>query len=98
MENVKAVKALIMNGENVFICSKAINEAAKMGKIDWLKKFIPELNIDNIIIIVGSGRKVDFIRTETAILVDDDMKNIRPWAKAGYDYIYVEEKGAPIAV
>jgi 5'(3')-deoxyribonucleotidase len=98
MENVKTVRSLIMKGENVYICSKAINNDAKQGKIDWLKKFIPEMKAENIIIIVGSGRKVDFIRTETAILVDDDMKNIRPWVKAGYDYIYVEHKGEAIAI
>ena len=75
--------------------SKAANEDAKAGKIDWLAKFIPEMVIANIIIIVGAGRKVDYIKEE-GILVDDDIKNIRQWIKAGHTAIHVEQKGGRI--
>ena len=95
MENVEIVRNLVIT-ENVYILSKAANEDAKLGKLEWLARYIPELNRNHIIIIVGNGKKVDYIRTENGILIDDDMKNINPWRKAGFDYIYIEEKGAKI--
>ena len=95
MENVEIVRNLVIT-ENVYILSKAANEDAKLGKLEWLARYIPELNRNHIIIIVGNGKKVDYIRTENGFLIDDDMKNINPWRKAGFDYIYIEEKGAKI--
>ena len=98
MANVNIVKSLIANGHEVYILSKAASEDARLGKIDWLEKHIPELAYENIIIIVGNGKKVDYMATDDGILVDDDMKNIRPWTKAGHQAIYVEVKGETIAL
>jgi 5'(3')-deoxyribonucleotidase len=98
MENVNIVRQLIASGNEVYILSKAASETAKQGKFDWLAKYIPEMQTENIIVLVGNGRKVDYIRTTTGILVDDDMRNIRPWAKAGYEYIHVEVKGMTITL
>lgn len=98
MGNINVVKTLIAQGHEVYILSKAANDAAKMGKFDWLAKYIPEIKASNIIVIVGNGKKVDYIKTATGVLVDDDMKNIRPWVKAGYDYIHVEVKGMTITL
>ncbi len=97
MDNVNLVRNLIAQGEKVYILSKAARETAKMGKIDWLAHYIPEMTIENIIIIVGNGKKIDFIR-EDGILVDDDMKNIRPWVKAGQKAIHLEIKGMTITL
>ena len=97
MNNVEIVRNLIAKGEKVYILSKAARETAKMGKIDWLARYIPEMTIENIIIIVGNGKKIDYIK-EDGILVDDDMKNVRPWVKAGQKAIYLEVKGATIAL
>lgn len=94
-ENVAAVRSLIASGVQVYILTKAANEDGKAGKIDWLGHYIPELTAEQFICIVGSGRKVDFIR-EDGILVDDDMKNIRQWVKAGHEAIFVEIKGGKI--
>lgn len=98
MANINIVKSLIANGHKVYILSKAASEDARLGKIDWLEKYIPELAYENIIIIVGNGKKVDYMATADGILVDDDMKNIRPWTKAGHQAIYVEVKGETIAL
>ena len=97
MENVKIVRNLIAKGEKVYILSKAARETSKMGKIEWLARYIPELKAENIIIIVGNGKKVDYIK-EDGILVDDDVKNINPWIKAGHPAIHVEVKGMTIAL
>ena len=95
VENVKTVRNLIAHGEQVYILTKAANEDAKAGKIDWLAKYIPEITNEQFICIVGSGRKVDYIR-EAGILVDDDIKNIRQWVKGGFEGYLVETKGAAV--
>ena len=95
IENVKTVRNLIAHGEQVYILTKAANEDAKAGKIDWLAKYIPEITAKQFICIVGSGRKVDYIR-EAGILVDDDIKNIRQWVKGGFEGYLVEAKGAAV--
>lgn len=96
MDNINLVRHLIACGENVYIVSKAASENAKLGKYDWLAKYIPELMIDNIFVIVGNGKKTDYIKTEVAILIDDDIKNCRQWTKAGYQAIHLEIKGSTI--
>ena len=96
-ENVALVRDLIFKGVKVYILTKAANEDGKMGKIDWLIKNIPELDLDNFICIVGNGKKVNFIR-EDGILVDDDEKNLKPWAKAGHGVYLVAEKGGKISL
>ena len=97
VENVSLVRSLIAAGRQVYILTKAANEDGKMGKIDWLAHYIPEITIEQFICIVGSGRKVDYIR-EDGMLIDDDPRNIRQWEKAGYVGYLVEEKGGYIAL
>ena len=59
MANVNLVKSLIANGKSVYILSKAASENAKLGKLDWLAKHIPELIPKRVIVIVGNGKKTD---------------------------------------
>ena len=98
MKNVEIVRNLITSGKSVYILSKAASEDARLGKLDWLAKYIPELNPKRVIVIVGNGKKVDYMKTKTGILIDDDMKNIRPWIKAGHKAIHLEVKGQVIAI
>ena len=94
-DNVALVRSLIAEGIKVYILTKAANEAGKAGKIDWLANYIPEITAEQFICIVGSGRKVDFVR-EAGVLVDDDPKNIRQWEKGGFTGLLVTEKGGRI--
>ena len=98
MANVNLVRSLIANGKSVYILSKAASENAKLGKLDWLAKHIPELNPKRVIVIVGSGKKTDYMVTKTGILVDDDIKNTRPWVKAGHKAITLEYRGQAVAL
>lgn len=98
VENVELVRELIRNGKSVYILSKAASESARLGKLDWLAKYIPELNPKRVIVIVGNGKKVDFMRTKTGVLIDDDIKNTRPWIKAGYKAITLEFRGQTVAL
>ena len=93
--NVALVRELIALGQRVYILTKAANEAGKAGKVEWLAKYIPEMDAEHFICIVGHAKKVDYIREE-GMLVDDDMKNLRPWKKAGHEIYFVESKGAEI--
>lgn len=97
-ENVEIVRNLIKNGKSVYILSKAASENARLGKMDWLAKYIPELSKKRIIVIVGNGKKVDHMKTKTGILIDDDIKNTRPWVKAGHKAVTLEYKGQKVAL
>jgi 5'(3')-deoxyribonucleotidase len=98
MENVKIIRDLLANKKSVYILTKAISEEAKQGKLDWLARYIPELDTKRVIVIVGNGKKVDYMRTKTGILIDDDIKNTRPWEKAGHKAITLEYKGQTITL
>ena len=43
-----------------------------------------------------NGKKVDFMRTKTGVLIDDDIKNTRPWIKAGHKAVTLEYKGQKV--
>ena len=58
MHNIKIIKGLISQGHNVYILSKAASETDKLGKIDWLAKYLPEIPIDHIIVLIGGGKKM----------------------------------------
>lgn len=94
--NINVVRYLIAEGFNVFINSAAASESAKQAKIDWLAEYLPELDDDHIIILVGHTKKVDAMVTEDGILVDDTKSNINAWRKAGHQALYLEEKGATV--
>ena len=95
-DNVRLVRNMMAHGHKVYILTKAANEEARLGKVEWLAKYIPELTEEQFICIVGHGKKIDFIR-EDGMLIDDDMKNLRPWAKAGQETYFVEVRGQAIA-
>lgn len=96
-ENVKMVRNLIAAGSLVYILTKAANEDARQGKLDWLAKYIPEMTTERFICIVGYGRKVDFIR-EDGVLVDDDPKNTRQWVKGGHEALLLSYKGEAVTL
>jgi len=95
MNNVAVVKNLIAKGDKVYILTMAASENAKLGKLDWLRKYLPEIAMNDFICIVGNGRKVDHIK-EPGTLIDDSAKNTRPWQKMGYPAILLEEKGKTV--
>lgn len=96
MENVQTVKNLITDGNTVYILTKGASEEAKQGKIDWLAKYLPEIDIKNYFIcIIGYGKKVDHIREE-GLLIDDDKTNINQWIKGGHEGLLLEYKGQKV--
>lgn len=83
--NVSFVNKLIENNFNVFILSASPNDNADNDKIKWLKRFLPHLQPQNIIIIRNGQNKADFVLTkENNILFDDYGKNCRDFLNRGY--------------
>lgn len=80
--------------ETVYILTEAANEEAKLGKIDWLAKYIPEFPMHNFLCIVGHGKKVNYIH-EAGMLIDDNARNTRAWEKAGFPVMLIQ-RGAKI--
>lgn len=93
--NVKLLNKLIAEGVTCYILTKAANEDARAGKLDWLSRYVPDLDLEHFICIVGYGKKVDYIREE-GILIDDDEKNIKQWIKARHTAIHLKIKGEKI--
>lgn len=94
--NVDLLNSLMAQGITCYILTKAANADGAQGKVDWLKKYVPAMDADHIIII-NKGRKVDNIR-EAGVLIDDDMTNCKQWNKAGYTSIYLETKGQAVTL
>lgn len=76
--NVKAVKELARYNE-VYILTASPNPRADKDKIKWLKKYMPFIAKENIIICRNGERKVDFMKSDLGILLDDYGKNLQEW-------------------
>jgi len=95
-ENVATLRALILAGNTCYILTKAANADGAMGKVEWLAKYVPEMDADHTIILT-KGRKVDAIR-EDGILVDDDSANTRQWERTGHRAILLTAKGEAVRI
>ena len=95
-ENVDTLRKLIAAGHTCYILTKAANADGAMGKVEWLAKYVPEMDADHTIILT-KGRKVDAIR-EDGILVDDDSANTRQWERAGHRAILLTTKGEAVRI
>lgn len=76
--NVKAVKELARYNE-VYILTASPNPRADKDKIKWLKKYMPFIAKENIIICRLGERKVDFMKSDYGILLDDYGVNLQEW-------------------
>ena len=94
--NVQTVRNLIAEGHTCYILTKAANADGAQGKVEWLAKYIPEMDEAHTIIIT-KGRKVDNIR-EDGVLIDDDSANTRQWEKAGHRAILLTTKGEAVRI
>lgn len=95
-ENVETLRSLIAAGHTCYILTKAANAEGAMGKVEWLAKYVPEMDAEHTIIIT-KGRKVDNIR-EDGVLIDDDSANTRQWERAGHTAILLTTKGEAVRI
>lgn len=80
--NIYALRVLNqLKNVRVFILSASPNRHADNDKKEWLKKYLPELESDQIIIMRNGKKKVNYMKTADGILLDDYSKNIQEWTE-----------------
>lgn len=78
-DNVKGLMELSKHYD-VYILTASPNPRADKDKIKWLKKYLPFINIKQVLICRLGERKVDFMVNEKlGILLDDYGKNLQEW-------------------
>ena len=92
--NVLLVRWLIDQGYEVYILSRAMNDANKRGKMEWLRRYLPRLPKDHIILI-NDTHKEDYM-TKPGLLIDDTESNCKRWHENGYPAYYLYPKGSNI--
>ena len=75
---------------NVYIMSASPNNRADSDKIEWIKKYLPNMPIENIIICrIGENKAkiveqtLNIIIDDTCYLLDDYTKNLQEWEDMG---------------
>lgn len=82
---VNDIRNLIKCGRNVYILSKCVDTPyCAVEKIAWLKKYLPEINPEKIILIGDEMTKVEKVKQlgfadDVNILIDDYGKNLTEW-------------------
>ena len=83
-KNVRFISNLIKKGYNVKILSASPNQQADSDKIEWLKKHLPNLDIENVILCRNGENKAKFaVNISNSILIDDYTNNLIDWKKSG---------------
>lgn len=92
-KNKWAFEQLLANESvNVFVLSASPNRRCDKDKKAWLNFYFPQIKRRNIIIMRNGKKKVDYMKTETGVLLDDYGKNCREWLeKKGNKSIKVEK-------
>ncbi len=88
-DNIEIVNKLATKG-NLFIISASPNEQADKDKMEWIKKYLPNICLDNITICRIGENKAKIIQEKYAVtfdascfLLDDYTKNLWEWEQMG---------------
>lgn len=88
-KGIENINEMVKNG-NVYIISASPNIYADIDKKTWLKKYIPDLKNENILLCRNGQNKAKFIENKLEIridkncfLLDDYTKNLIEWEQAG---------------
>jgi 5'(3')-deoxyribonucleotidase len=90
-KGLEMVAALYATNAEIFILSACIPTAyCKPEKMAWIKKYLPFIRQENIILMeVGGNKASEFIKAtesqidEMDLLFDDYGKNLKDWYEAG---------------
>lgn len=78
-KNLNAIKQVLENPTfRVFILTASPNETCDIDKRLWLKAYLPNLPMKNVIVCRIGENKGDYMKYRGALL-DDYGKNIRQW-------------------
>lgn len=88
-KGIENINEMVKNG-NVYIISASPNIYADIDKKQWIKKYIPNLKNENILLCRNGQNKAHFIENKLGIkidkscyLLDDYTKNLVEWEQAG---------------
>ena len=88
-KGIENINEMVKNG-NVYIISASPNMYADIDKKTWLKKYIPNLKSENILLCRNGENKAKFIENKlgikidkTCFLLDDYTKNLVEWEQVG---------------
>ncbi len=88
-KNIEIVNELAKNN-NLFVISASPNEQADKDKLEWLSKYLPNIQLDNITICRLGQNKAQIIQDKYNItidnncyLLDDYTKNLVEWESFG---------------
>ena len=75
---------------NVYIISASPNEQADVDKIEWICKYLPNINLlTNVLICRCGDNKAEYLKSKgltidsESYLLDDYTKNLTEWESAG---------------
>ena len=75
---------------NVYIISASPNEQADIDKIEWICKYLPNINLlTNVLICRCGDNKAEYLKSKglqidkNSYLLDDYTKNLIEWESAG---------------
>lgn len=88
-KNIEIVNELAKNN-NLFVISASPNEQADKDKLEWLSKYLPNIQLDNVTICRLGQNKAQIIQDKYNItidsncyLLDDYTKNLIEWESFG---------------
>ena len=88
-KNIEIVNELAKNN-NLFVISASPNEQADKDKLEWLSKYLPNIQLDNITICrLGQNKgqviqdKYNIAINNSCYLLDDYTKNLVEWENLG---------------
>jgi len=88
-KNIEIVNELAKNN-NLFVISASPNEQADKDKLEWLSKYLPNIQLDNVTICRLGQNKAQIIQDKYNItidsncyLLDDYTKNLVEWESFG---------------
>lgn len=88
-KNIEKINEMAKAG-NVYIISASPNEQADNDKMVWIKKYLPNVKIENIVLCRLGENKAKIIENKynikidkNCILLDDYTKNLTEWETVG---------------
>lgn len=88
-DKIEIVNELAKNN-NLFIVSASPNIQADLDKMEWIKKYLPDMPIQNITLCRLGENKAEIIQKKYSVafdascfLLDDYTKNLWEWEKMG---------------
>ena len=88
-KGIEKINEMVKNG-NVYIISASPNMYADIDKISWLRKYLPDLPMENICFCrlgINKAHEIEKVLNikidKTCFLLDDYTKNLREWESVG---------------